>query len=68
MEFLGLMDLTQRAGLDPQGVAYLTDRENWGRCSNDMNGRRMGGGEDGSPHQRGGIHARDGQGWGVTCI
>ena len=32
IEFLGLMELTQLAGLvpDPQGVASLINRENWG--------------------------------------
>ena len=36
-EFLGLMDLTQVAGLAPdhQGMSSPTNRENWGRRSDD---------------------------------
>ena len=51
MDFLGLTDSTQLAGLEPspQGVAHLTNGEIWGRRSNEMTDGTKGGGKTDFP-------------------
>ena len=56
MDFLGLTDSTQLAGTKtaPQGVVRLTNGGNRGRWSDNTTNGKVGGEEEGPPHQQGG--------------